>query len=53
VEKVGAGFLSLSHLPAAEVSLAGYVALANRGKAEKFELYLKSGTGRSFAKKHS
>jgi putative endonuclease len=37
------------HLP---WKLAAYVALANRGKAERFELYLKSGSGRSFAKKH-
>jgi predicted GIY-YIG superfamily endonuclease len=29
-----------------------YVAFSDRQKAEKFELYLKSGSGRSFAKKH-
>jgi len=29
-----------------------YVAFSDREKAEKFERYLKSGSGRSFAKKH-
>lgn len=32
--------------------LAAYVALPSHEKAERFELYLKSGSGRSFAKKH-
>ncbi len=29
-----------------------YVAFSDRQKAEEFERYLKSGSGRSFAKKH-
>ncbi len=32
--------------------LITFVAFSDQGKAEKFELYLKSGSGRSFAKKH-
>jgi len=32
--------------------LATYVALSEKEKAERFEHYLKSGSGRSFAKKH-
>ena len=32
--------------------LAIYIAIVDRGKAFKFERYLKSGSGRAFAKKH-
>jgi putative endonuclease len=32
--------------------LATYIAFENRGKAFKFEQYLKSGSGRAFSKKH-
>jgi putative endonuclease len=32
--------------------LVTYIAFSDRGKAEEFERYLKSGSGRSFAKKH-
>ena len=32
--------------------LEGYIAFSDHAKAEKFELYLKSGSGRSFAKRH-
>ena len=32
--------------------LVTYIAFSNREKAEKFERYLKSGSGRSFATKH-
>ena len=32
--------------------LAIYLAFPDRDKAERFERYLKSGSGRSFAKKH-
>ena len=33
-------------------SLVTYVAFATRAQAEKFERYLKSGSGHAFAKKH-
>jgi len=33
-------------------SLVGYVAFSDREKAEKFEAYLKTASGRAFAKKH-
>jgi len=33
--------------------LVTYIAFSDRKKAEKFEKYLKSGSGRSFARKHS
>jgi putative endonuclease len=32
--------------------LIGYMAFSDPAKADKFELYLKSGSGRAFAKKH-
>lgn len=32
--------------------LVGYVAFSDYAKADKFETYLKSGSGRAFAKKH-
>ena len=32
--------------------LAMYIAFADRAKALRFETYLKSGSGRAFAKKH-
>lgn len=32
--------------------LATYIAFASAAKARSFELYLKSGSGRAFAKKH-
>ncbi len=32
--------------------LATYIAFASADKARSFELYLKSGSGRAFAKKH-
>ena len=32
--------------------LVTYVAFSDRSKAEKFEHYLKTGSGRSFAKEH-
>jgi predicted GIY-YIG superfamily endonuclease len=44
------------HVPATKdrlpVSLEFYVAVADKYKAFKFEKYLKSGSGRAFAKKH-
>lgn len=33
-------------------AVAAYVALANREAAERLEVYLKSGSGRAFAKRH-
>ena len=33
--------------------LVTYIAFSDRKKAEKFQKYLKSGSGRSFARKHS
>ncbi len=32
--------------------LACYFAFSDHGKADKFETYLKSGSGRAFAKRH-
>ena len=32
--------------------LLGYIAFSDRGKAEAFEAYLKTASGRAFAKKH-
>jgi putative endonuclease len=32
--------------------LVGYIAFSNDEKAEKFETYLKTASGRAFAKKH-
>ena len=32
--------------------LRGYIAFSEPAKADKFEAYLKSGSGRAFAKKH-
>ena len=32
--------------------LVGYIAFSDHDKADKFERYLKSGSGRAFAKKH-
>ncbi len=32
--------------------LKGYIAFPDHAKADKFELYLKSGSGRAFAKRH-
>ena len=32
--------------------LEGYIAFTDHAKADKFELYLKSGSGRAFAKRH-
>ncbi|WP_026479849.1 GIY-YIG nuclease family protein [Ahrensia sp. 13_GOM-1096m] len=32
--------------------LVGYIAFPDHDKADKFERYLKSGSGRAFAKKH-
>ena len=32
--------------------LVAYVAFSDRAKAEKFEQYLKTGSGRAFAKRH-
>ena len=32
--------------------LVGYVAFSDHEKADKFEAYLKSGSGRAFAKRH-
>lgn len=32
--------------------VAGYIALPNREAAERLEVYLKSGSGRAFAKRH-
>ncbi len=32
--------------------LIGYVAFADHGKADRFERYLKTGSGRAFAKRH-
>lgn len=33
-------------------TLVGYIALADEDKANKFEAYLKTASGRAFAKKH-
>jgi hypothetical protein len=33
-------------------SLVGYVAFSDREKADRFEAYLKTASGRAFAKKH-
>ncbi|MFN3313423.1 MAG: GIY-YIG nuclease family protein [Hyphomonas sp.] len=33
-------------------TLIGYVAFSDPAKADKFEAYLKTGSGRAFAKKH-
>jgi putative endonuclease len=33
-------------------NLVAYIALPNRTAAERFERYLKSGSGRAFSKKH-
>jgi putative endonuclease len=33
-------------------SLHGYIAFSDPEKADKFEMYLKSGAGRAFAKRH-
>jgi putative endonuclease len=33
-------------------TLVGYVAFSDHEKADRFETYLKSGSGRAFAKKH-
>ena len=32
--------------------LVAFIAFKDKGKAEKFETYLKSGSGRAFSKKH-
>jgi len=32
--------------------LLGYIAFANEEKADEFEAYLKTGSGRAFAKRH-
>ncbi len=32
--------------------LLGYMAFSDHGKADKFEAYLKTGSGRAFAKRH-
>jgi predicted GIY-YIG superfamily endonuclease len=33
-------------------NLISYIAFSNSDKADKFEVYLKSGSGRAFAKRH-
>ena len=33
-------------------TLVGYIAFSDHAKADKFEAYLKSGSGRAFAKRH-
>ena len=33
-------------------TLTGYIAFSDHAKADRFETYLKTGSGRAFAKKH-
>jgi putative endonuclease len=38
--------------PSTASNLVGYIALANEARARDFERYLKSGSGKTFSKRH-